>query len=376
MIFNRLSRSKSSIVKEGPVARAPSAQARPSASGELQERRISDIARASIALSKLAPDLADLASEMAAGAERQAEDATRIANDAQKMAKELEQAMEGLKLSSSSIGEIVDSIKRLANQSKILAINAGIEAANAGKSGRAFEAVAVEVESLAGRTSSATASVGDKVTSIESCIQKAVLAAGLDATQRGDGSSASILALGDKVGSIAAIAEQHSASAMRVAESGSAVRELCEHLLLSVGTFRIQAHRKATRIFDQIASDREIRLGTASSRERRLAELVNQFPIFELMYMTDASGVQQTANVRNDGSKPEREAIGKDWTRRDWFRRACDGRGEATAVSDIYRSVATDSFCFTVSRAILGADGAFEGVLAADVNFSSLLAGE
>src|SRR5690606_33233218 len=117
--------------------------------------------------------------------------------------------VESLKDSSSSIGGIVRSIRKLADQSKILAINAAIEAAKAGRAGNAFGAVAVEVGSLAARTADSTGDVGEKVSRIERSIQQAVAAAGLDldaAGARREGLS--IRGIGDKVRSIAAVAQQ------------------------------------------------------------------------------------------------------------------------------------------------------------------------
>jgi hypothetical protein len=62
---------------------------------------------------------------------------------------------------------------------------------------------------------------------------------------------------------------------------------------------------------------------------------------------------------------------GADWSRRPWFQSVLES-GEIS-VSDIYRSSATDSFCFTLSGPVFDAEGRFAGVLAADVNFADLL---
>jgi hypothetical protein len=42
-------------------------------------------------------------------------------------------------------------------------------------------------------------------------------------------------------------------------------------------------------------------------------------------------------------------------------------------VSPVYRSTATDAFCFTVSAPIVGADGRLLRVLGADLRLSALL---
>jgi hypothetical protein len=46
---------------------------------------------------------------------------------------------------------------------------------------------------------------------------------------------------------------------------------------------------------------------------------------------------------------------------------------QGTFTSDIYRSLASDDFCFTVATPIRGKDGGLRGVLAADIQFGALL---
>lgn len=346
----------------------------PERSGEVSLERATEIARASIALSKLAPELSALSLEMAEGARRQAIDARAIADQASAMSAELEEAVQSLKASSSSIGGIVHAIKKLADQSKILAINAAIEAAKAGRAGNAFGAVAVEVGSLAARTADSTGDVSEKVSHIERSIQQAIVAAGLDLDATGarrDGLS--IRGIGDKVRSIASVAQQHSAAAASVAESGKTVRALCDTLLLSVGSFRLAAHRRAARIFEQLAGSPPMLGGDLADQERFLADRIARLPMFELFYLTDPRGVQRSRNIWFDASRDGRDAVGKDWSQRPWFRLAAKNAGGETAVSDIYRSAATDSYCFTVARMIGDREGGPIGVLAGDVNFAAML---
>lgn len=87
-------------------------------------------------------------------------------NTSSRVASDLEQAMqviERLNEQARNIEEIVATISSVADQTNLLALNAAIEAARAGELGRGFAVVADEVRQLAGRTSRATAEIGQVV---------------------------------------------------------------------------------------------------------------------------------------------------------------------------------------------------------------------
>lgn len=65
------------------------------------------------------------------------------------------------------VGDVVGVIRDIAEQINLLALNATIEAARAGAAGRGFAVVAAEVKALAGRTSSATADIADRIGKIQ-----------------------------------------------------------------------------------------------------------------------------------------------------------------------------------------------------------------
>ena len=335
------------------------------------EARIEHLARSSIALSQLAPELAGIASKLASGAQQQAAQAREIAASVDVMAAELSKAMETLNVSSESVGEIIAAIKRVADQTRILSINASIEAARAGEMGLAFGAVAREVESLAGQTSDATKRISNRVDDIRCNIRSAVNAAGLnkeaEAVRR---KGMSIRRLGTEVNEMAAIAADTAGAARSVDETSGRIRKLCEDLLLNVGRFRLPAHERASAVFRRLIGMSELASGNRSASEGVLRRAVTESRIFELLYLTDAHGRQISSNIWADG-RVDTTKYGTDWSTRPWLRSVLES-GEI-CVSDMYRSSASDSFCFTLSGPVFNARGELAGVLGADVNFAEIL---
>ena len=74
----------------------------------------------------------------------------------------------------SRVDEVVELIKRVAAQTNLLALNAAIEAARAGTAGRGFAVVANEVKALAAQTARATEEIDNRVSQIQSTVQKSV----------------------------------------------------------------------------------------------------------------------------------------------------------------------------------------------------------
>ena len=94
---------------------------------------------------------------------------------------------------------------------------------------------------------------------------------------------------------------------------------------------------------------------------------------FELLYLVGADGKQVSENIAASDIKQAQSGSrrGANWSQRPWFREVADKR--SSYISPVYRSAATDAFCFTVSAPVFGKNGELLRVLGADVRLSALL---
>jgi methyl-accepting chemotaxis protein len=157
--------------------------------------------------------------------------------------------------------------------------------------------------------------------------------------------------------------------ARRLAAESARVRDETHGLLTEVGQLRFEGHRRARELVESALATWRLEALDGADLESRLTALCRSQSAFELLYVTDAHGMQVTGNVAAgaiDGS-----ARGRDWSERRWYKDVI--RSRQTFVSDIYRSLATDDFCFTVSAPLLDRAGKLMGVLGADVRFDRIL---
>jgi methyl-accepting chemotaxis protein len=315
-------------------------------------------------------------------------------------------AIERLEHKLKDVVAVIGVIASISRQINLLALNAAIEAARAGSHGRGFAVVADEVRNLAVHSTEATDRVYGIVEgfredvahlSASSAGLTQVVAAGRDGInrmgeelvsvsqamsqldQRVDVIAASTEQIGIAVRSVnndvhrvAHVAGELLTKSAQVREHGEAVRADGDRLLEGLGGFRLELHREAQRALEAIAAQPNI-AERIESAEQTMRHALDKDRRFELLYLVGADGKQVSENIAASDIKQAQTGSrrGANWSQRPWFREVVDKR--SSYISPVYRSAATDAFCFTVSAPVFGSNGELLRVLGADVRLSALL---
>ncbi|MES3007662.1 MAG: methyl-accepting chemotaxis protein [Pseudomonadota bacterium] len=321
--------------------------------------------------------------------------------------KHLGSAITGLQAQLEEVVRVIGVISSISKQTNLLALNAAIEAARAGAHGRGFAVVAEEVRGLANHTTEATgqvASIIDRFRQDVAGLKNAGVNMELAVTEGEQGVrnmrrelmtvSTAMDELDHKVNSIACSTEQMAAAmttvnndvqtvsrvatemqgkAVQVGELSRAVHEQSDSLLEGIGAFQLAIHQRARDAVEAFAAGDALLHGGADEVGIAMQRLLRQDKRFELLYLVGADGRQISDNVFADSSRAVegRSARGRDWSQRSWFS-AVKNSGHAH-VTPLYRSSATNDFCFTVSVPVLDAQRRLVRVLGADVRLSSML---
>ncbi|MEW6660379.1 MAG: methyl-accepting chemotaxis protein [Thermodesulfobacteriota bacterium] len=371
---------------------------------------ITKIAVTTVNLSRVAPDLASMAQDLEKGAHDQVRQVEQITQASRKMAamvqevgrytedaaafyREVIEVIKVLQERSENIILVVNLIEKVTFQTRLLALNAAVEAARAGEAGVGFAVVAQEIRQLADRTGEATQRVGGILATIQESIARLAARMGMggqsnstdgtfhnlleEMAQAGESQDVQvqrvIREVTEDLQAVGEIAENQLNNASLLTHLGEQIKQQCDDLLLGVGVFRLPGHQKAKEIIEYISHDTDLISLNRSRQEAFLRRVIRNYPFFELFYVTNASGLQVTDNISANGFQTAYgdTGFGKSWSKRPWFMEAINRR--STYISDIYRSVATDSFCFTVSTPLWSAAGDLLGVLGADINFTDIL---
>ncbi|MDZ4190680.1 MAG: methyl-accepting chemotaxis protein, partial [Pseudomonas sp.] len=174
------------------------------------------------------------------------------------------------------------------------------------------------------------------------------------------------------VQNIAQIAGELLGKAGQVLHHSKAVREDGDRLLAGLGDFRLEIHAAVRASVEQLAKRPEL-ASDVTAAERLLADTLTRDSRFELFYLVDSRGVQISENVfaADVAHGEDASCRGRDWSQRPWFRAVAE-RMESH-ITQVYRSSATDDFCFTVSVPIVDERGQLLRVLGADVRLSALV---
>jgi methyl-accepting chemotaxis protein len=133
-----------------------------------------------------------------------------------------------------------------------------------------------------------------------------------------------------------------------------------------LGVFTLLGRGNLQEVMENVVGSPIVFSGSRDQREEYFRKILAENSCMELIYLTDANGVQCISNIPRPGQETERDtkAYGKDWSNRPWFIAATQAQG--LVVSDVYESVATGNPCVTVSSVVLH-DSRMLGVLAVDV---------
>lgn len=305
------------------------------------------------------------------------------------------------------IDAIIGKIAAIADDTGLLSLNASIEAARSGAVGAGFGVIAQEIRRLSAEVAAAAEHIRMELSRIREQVGHTTEAVSRvrHCVTEGEGAIAGVLSGLQDVGTRhgvfvqdmevlkktaeiqAGVIQDMRVSARRVGEGivmrngesakilecAEQIRTLTETQLVATGAFHLSCHRRAREAVSALAASGDVLSDNRISRERLLRDFVAVTPYVELVYMTDAEGIQTVVNQFRSGMEAvyASSGLGADWSERPWFREVRD-RGEVF-VSGIYRSRATDAFCCTVSAPIRNREGLFCGVLAADLCLGDLL---
>lgn len=356
-----------------------------------------------------AAEVAALSSNVAAAIRECADEGRAVLQQVERISDSERDLTSAIQRLENQLGEVVQVIGVIADISKqinLLALNAAIEAARAGVQGRGFAVVADEVRKLAHHTTEATDRVdviverfrGDvaQLSTAGEQMNRAVAAgrSGMDRVGAGLASArtdmdrldervaaiatgtgqigGAVRAVNTDLHTVAQVAADLLGKAAQVRRHGDAVRSGSDQLLDGLGGFRLELHQQARAAVERLAAQPELTQSITRAEELLRRSLQNDAR-FELLYLVGADGRQVSENIFASDVEQAYEGTrrGADWSQRPWFRVVVEKR--ASFITPVYRSGATDAFCFTVSVPVFDQSDRLLYVLGADVRLSALL---
>lgn len=308
------------------------------------------------------------------------------------------------------ISTLTKTINKIADKTKILALNASIEAVRAGQNGKGFAVIAQEVRELAQATTEATKDVTIKAKEVFGTIEKIkekmcaidhqvqrtynlvclnrekleeinqpIKELNLNAESLSevsanlDGTTAT---LSNTISKLSELIEKTTHSSSTLKTYSERLHSLSEEQILTVGKARVDLYDYAKEIIQEAASSFELRSMHRPTMENYLKRLIQQHEIFELLYITNDQGIQITDNIARWDFRAAygSTGYGENWSSRPWFINVKESLD--TYISDIYVSLATNSYCLTISCPIFDDKHRLIGVLGADLDLKKVIEGD
>jgi len=383
----------------------------------VQQQKIKHISKASLDMAKRIKDIASntqILSDDSGDIKNEVKDAIDLGeksmdrfSEIKRYVNDLVNITDVLGENSKSIGSIIDLLNTISDETTILSLNARIEAARNNKDSKGFKVIAEEIAVLAKQSKKATQEIQARLTVLSGKVNETVDAVKM--VEKNVSSGEALIANANRsLGRVSVhfenlaknLAEIKESTALQsrdvknVAEDivdietslgqqtlevgnifqvAEKVTGICDEMILHAGIFHLSSHEKSKNRAEQIAMDANILSFQREKQEASLVDRLAENKFIELAYITDASGRQITHNIYAEtvlNLENLGKGYGRDWSQKEWFQKP--KQDKVTFISKVYRSSATNEFCFTVSVPLFQKQ-LFSGVLGIDVNFKDMM---